>query len=307
MILGDEVVATLLQDAVFAAISASKKVREIYDSGDFGVNMKSDSTPLTKADKISDSEIREQLLHTYIPLMSEEGRMIHYEERANWLLYWLVDPIDGTKEFIKVNGEFTVNIALIEEGYPIIGVICLPSTETLYFAARSVGSYKIPNRALSEIKEYKDCSVEKLLPKALRLPLPYEAEHRYTVVSSRSHLAPEMTSYLEKVRELHPDMLPPIPQGSSKKFCLVAEGTADLYPRITPTSEWDTAAGQAICEFADCVVVTMEKQPKRLIYNKEEMVNPSFIVIKAPQNKHSENPNNYAPEEAKLLKRDEEA
>ena len=221
--------------------------------------------------------------------------------------YWLVDPIDGTKEFIKVNGEFTVNIALIEEGYPIIGVICLPSTETLYFAARSVGSYKIPNRALSEIKEYKDCSVEKLLPKALRLPLPYEAEHRYTVVSSRSHLAPEMTSYLEKVRELHPDMLPPIPQGSSKKFCLVAEGTADLYPRITPTSEWDTAAGQAICEFADCVVVTMEKQPKRLIYNKEEMVNPSFIVIKAPQNKHSENPNNYAPEEAKLLKRDEEA
>ena len=279
MILEDHVVARLLQDAVFATISASRKVREIYDSGDFGVNLKSDSTPLTKADKISDSEIREQLLHTYIPLLSEEGRMVHYEERANWTLFWLVDPIDGTKEFIKENGEFTVNIALIEEGHPIIGVICLPSTETLYFAARSIGSYKIASGALSGFKTYDNCSVEQLLTKAVRLPLPSEAEHRYTVVSSRSHLAPEMAAYLEKVGKEHPDMLPPIPHGSSMKFCLVAEGTADLYPRITPTSEWDTAAGQAICELAGCEVVTMKGfQP--LIYNTETMINPSFIVRK---------------------------
>lgn len=283
MVLSKESVVTLLQDAVYAAISASKKVREIYDSGDFGVNMKSDSTPLTKADKISDSEIRDKLLHTYIPLLSEEGRMVHYEERVNWKLFWLVDPIDGTKEFIKENGEFTVNIALIEEKRPIIGVICLPAIETLYFAARDIGSFKISNRVLSEITSYEDCTVDSLLKKATRLPLPFEGEHRYTVVSSRSHLAKQMASYLEDVKKQHPDMLPPIPQGSSQKFCMVAEGTADLYPRITATSEWDTAAGQAICELAGCEVVGMYTFVP-LTYNTETMINPSFIVRKAKIN-----------------------
>ena len=296
MILEDRVITQLLQDAVYAALSASRKVRNIYDSGDFGVNLKSDSTPLTKADKISDEEIREHLFHTHIPLISEEGRTVHYDERANWRLFWLVDPIDGTKEFIKELGEFTVNIALIEDRLPSIGVICLPSTETLYFAARDIGSYKIESGVLSNFTKYEDCSFEKLQRQAVRLPLPSEADRRYTIVSSRSHLSPEMADYIEKVKIEHPDMLPPIPHGSSMKFCLVAEGFADLYPRITPTSEWDTAAGQAICEQAGYEVVSMASK-KPLIYNTEKMINPAFIVRKR-QSKNTESHDENTNEES---------
>ncbi len=279
MSLDKNVVETLWQDAIFATISASKKVKEIYDSGDFEVNMKSDATPLTKADKIADTEIRERLRHTVIPLLSEEGRVVTYEERAKWSLFWLVDPIDGTKEFIKENGEFTVNVALIEDGRPIIGVICLPSFERLYFAARDFGSFRYEERCIAGLQSYEECAPRELLKRSSQLPLPQESDHRFTVVSSRSHLAKEMSSYFEALRLLHPDMID-IPQGSSKKFCMVAEGTADLYPRRTPTSEWDTAAGQAICELAGCEVVKMFKPHQPINYNKEDMRNPAFYVVK---------------------------
>jgi len=282
MILEKDVLRTLLHDAVYATLLASRKVKEIYDSRDFGVNLKSDSTPLTKADTIADNEIRDSLLHTFIPLLSEERRMVHYEERANWSLYWLVDPIDGTREFIKTNGEFTVNIALIEEGHPVIGVICLPAMQKLYFAARDFGSFRIAGDVLNSLQTKEDCTPEKLIAMAERLPLSKDPKRPYTVVSSRSHLAPEMSEYFEVLRAQHPDMLDPIPRGSSEKFCMVAEGSADLYPRITKTSEWDTAAGQAICELAGCEVVTKDTfEP--LVYNKETMLNPPFIVRRVQQ------------------------
>ncbi len=271
----------LLRDTIAAVYAASREVEKIYNSSDFGVNMKSDSTPLTKADKVSDREIRERLMHTYIPLLSEEGRFVPYEERANWPLFWLVDPIDGTKEFIKKNGEFTVNVALIQNRTPIIGVISLPAHHKLYFAASGVGSYRVENMDFNAHPDPESITLEELLAQGQKLPIPREPGHKFTVVNSRSHLAPEMASYLEKIRSKHPDMDGHHPYGSSLKFCMVAEGSADLYPRITDTYEWDTAAGQAICAFANAEVVTMkekEKEETQLIYNTETMKNPSFVA-----------------------------
>lgn len=268
----------LLLDALYAVCIASREVEKIYNSSDFDVNLKSDATPLTKADKVADSEIRESLMHTYIPLLSEEGRFVSYEERSNWSLFWLVDPIDGTKEFIKKNGEFTVNVALIQNRIPIIGVISLPAHHRLYFAAKGIGSYRIEDFDFNTCSSREGLLLDSFLARAKRLPLEQEKRHAFTVVNSRSHLAPEMAAYLEKIKKEHPDMDGHHPYGSSLKFCMVAEGSADLYPRITPTSEWDTAAGQAICVFAHAEVVSMEKKPEPLVYNTETMINPAFLA-----------------------------
>ena len=281
--LTQETIDLLLGDAVYAVLCASREVEKIYQSSDFGVNLKSKSTPLTKADLISDNEIRARLMHTYIPLLSEEGRTILYEERVNWSLFWLVDPVDGTKEFIKKNGEFTVNVALIENGKPIIGVISVPAIKKLYFAAEGVGSYRMDLKDSDAALSREACSVEQLVKAreitgtVKRLPIEELRPARFSIVYSRSHLSPEMDGYLQEVRKAHPDMEEPKPYGSSLKFCLVAEGSADLYPRITPTSEWDTAAGQAICVYADAEVIDKEKGTP-LTYNTESMENPAFLA-----------------------------
>jgi 3'(2'), 5'-bisphosphate nucleotidase len=262
----------LLLTAINAVIRAGALIMEVYNSGDFQVNLKSDATPLTLADRKANAEIVESLMKTRIPVLSEEGRNLHYEERKGWEYFWLVDPLDGTKEFIKRNDEFTINIALVFNGYPIIGVVYVPVLGQLYFALQGKGSYKVEKieRELGNIPE-----LESVIDKSYKLPLANK-HHIFTVVASRSHPSPEIQDYINKLSQLYGEVKT-ISRGSSLKICMVAEGEADVYPRFGKTSEWDTAAGQAVAENAGCQVISLE-DGKRLVYNKETLDNPWFIV-----------------------------
>jgi len=266
----------LLSEAINAAVRAGKLIIDVYNSNDFQVNLKSDSTPLTLADKLAHEEISKSLSKTRIPLLSEEGRNLHYEERKGWEIFWLVDPLDGTKEFIKRNGEFTVNIALILNNYPILGVVYVPVTGDLYFSLESIGSFKI-----KLIDPYKKISYnfEDLVLTSEKLPI-VTSRSKFTVVGSRSHMSPDTQQYIEKLRAKYGD-LDFKSRGSSLKICMVAEGQADIYPRFGTTTEWDTAAGQAIAEGAGCQVISADLC-KRIAYNKEELDNPWFIVRAKP-------------------------
>jgi len=258
----------LLNTAIIAALEASKAILDIYHSGAFDIEIKGDNSPLTKADKASHNVIMSYLETTGIPVLSEEGRDIPYKERKLWKQLWIVDPIDGTKEFIKRNGEFTVNIALIENQKPIIGVIFVPVTGELYFSSKDLGAYKV---AL----DLEDYDLEALLAKANKLPLQRE-DNTFTIVASRSHMSAETEGYIEKMRDLHGEVNL-ISKGSSLKLCMVAQGTANCYPRFAPTMEWDTAAGQAICEHAGVEVIDWETK-KNMLYNREELLNNWFLV-----------------------------
>ena len=267
----------LLLTGINATIRAGALIMEVYNSNDFQVNLKSDATPLTLADRKAHDEIMVYLTKTRIPVMSEEGRDLHYEERRGWEYFWLVDPLDGTKEFIKRNGEFTVNIALVFNGSPIIGVVYVPVSKQLYFAMQTLGSYRIDN-----IDEEID-SVSKLDELTIREnKLPYKSDKKpLTIVVSRSHTSKETQEFIDKMREEQDD-IELIARGSSLKICMVAEGNADLYPRYGKTTEWDTAAGQAVAEMAGCEVVSLENGEK-ISYNKEDINNPWFIVRRATE------------------------
>ena len=254
--------------AIKAALEAGKKILEIYHSGDFNVELKGDNSPLTKADIAAHHIIKDILKSTKIPLLSEEGKSIAYIDRKDWNQLWIVDPIDGTKEFIKRNGEFTVNIALIENQIPIAGIIFAPVLGDLYFSEAGVGSFKI-NIDLENFDIAKD------LLKADKLPMKRE-DSTFTVVASRSHMSPETEDYVQEMRTLHGDVNL-ISKGSSLKLCMVAEGTANCYPRFAPTMEWDTAAGQAICMYAGLDVIDWETK-KSMLYNREELLNNWFLV-----------------------------
>jgi 3'(2'), 5'-bisphosphate nucleotidase len=264
----------LMIAAIQASIMAGEAILEVYNSDDFQVNLKSDKTPLTLADRQAHEVIKKHLSKTHIPNLSEEGRNLMYDERKSWDLFWLVDPLDGTKEFIKQNGEFTVNIALVENNYPIMGVIYSPIFETLYFGHAKNGSFK-----LSEVKcnEPFMLSFEELIAHSEKLPRIKNKE-RFTITASRSHFTPETEKFVEEKKAEHPD-LEIISKGSSLKMCLIAEGVADVYPRLAQTSEWDTAAGQAIIEGAGMKVISAHTG-ERLHYNKEELNNPWFICTK---------------------------
>jgi len=266
---------SLLIEAVTAAKKAGDAILEVYGSG-FSVEQKEDKSPLTLADRRSHEVISHHLRTAEIislPVLSEEGRNIPYEERKAWEYYWLVDPLDGTKEFIKRNGEFTVNIALMHKNRPVMGVVLLPVKDTLYFAAEGTGAFKLSGS--SEIK--KGIRLEEIIREAISLTVRTKTAKRLcTVIASRSHMSDETSSFIEATRKEYGE-IEIISAGSSLKFCLVAEGTADLYPRFGPTMEWDTAAGQAIVEQAGGTVLTHEtEQPLR--YNKENLLNPWFIV-----------------------------
>lgn len=265
----------LLLTGINATIRAGALIMEVYNSNDFQVNLKSDATPLTLADRKAHEEIMTHLTKTRIPVMSEEGRDLHYEERRGWEYFWLVDPLDGTKEFIKRNGEFTVNIALVFNGAPIIGIVYVPVIKQLYFAMQTLGSFRIDN-----IEEEID-SVDKLDKLTIsENKLPYKPKERpLTIVVSRSHPSKETQEFIDKMREKQ-DNIELIARGSSLKICMVAEGNADLYPRYGKTTEWDTAAGQAVAEMAGCEVVSLEDGEK-VFYNKEDINNPWFIVRRA--------------------------
>lgn len=259
---------TLLDTAISAAIDAGKRIMEIYETEDFGVDFKSDNSPLTKADIASHEIIMEYLKNTGVHVLSEEGKSIPYEERGAWNRLWIVDPIDGTKEFIKRNGEFTVNIALIENQKPIAGVVLVPALGELYFSSTEIGAFKTTNLS-------KDISTEERITQSSKLPIK-EDDRPYTVVASRSHLSQETADFIKELEQKHGEVST-LSKGSSLKLCMVAEGSADCYPRFAPTMEWDTAAGQAICNHSGCTVINWDtKLP--LLYNRVELLNPWFLV-----------------------------
>jgi 3'(2'), 5'-bisphosphate nucleotidase len=269
--------------SIQAAVAAGDAINEIYRSEDFGVEYKTDKSPLTIADQKSHEIITKALRGYDIPILSEEGQNMPYAQRKNWERFWMVDPLDGTKEFIKRNGEFTVNIALIENNRPVLGTIFVPDKNTLYFASQNFGAYKLEDGPFSELLESRPDSQEKTsalleqtMRQSTRLPVTDPQRSSLTIVGSRSHKNTELEAYVEEKRKTFGDV-EFISAGSSLKICLVADGRADLYPRLGPTMEWDTAAGQAIAEAAGADVYQYETQ-KPLIYNKEDLHNPWFIV-----------------------------
>ncbi len=274
-----------------ASIEAGDAILDVYNS-DFGVTHKKDSSPLTLADERSHEIISKYLVGFDIPILSEEGESVSFATRKTWDTLWIVDPLDGTKEFVKRNDEFTVNIALVEKQMPVLGVILVPVKKVLYFAAHGFGSYKLN---VDELDLRKDLSLETIIGHSISLPaislpaisLPDEKavsgerdmeKRPYTIVGSRSHSTAELDEFVEKKRVEYGNV-DFISAGSSLKICLVAEGMADIYPRLGPTMEWDTAAGQAIAENAGFKMFCHDTG-KPLVYNKEDLLNPWFIVKK---------------------------
>lgn len=246
----------MIEEIIKIAKQAGVNILEYYDE-EIEVTHKDDESPLTKADLAAHHEIVNGLrsIDSETPIISEESGVPEYEERKDWNRFWIVDPLDGTKEFIKKNGEFTVNIALIENGEPILGVVYTPAMELTYYAEKGKGAFKQngtqePERIFSE-------RADKSKP--------------LSMIESRSHGSSELEEYLEKENL---NIVKRIKSGSSLKICLVAEGKADFYPRMAPTMEWDVAAG-------DCVYRNSAKNgqhPSELSYNKENLLNPSFIL-----------------------------
>jgi 3'(2'), 5'-bisphosphate nucleotidase len=258
----------LLETAIKASLEAGKRIMEIYENEDFEVDFKGDDSPLTKADLASHEIIMEYLKETGISVLSEEGKDLSYDERKDWKQLWIVDPIDGTKEFIKRNGEFTVNIALVRNQKPVLGVIYVPVLKELYFASKDLGSFKLGN-----ITEYSE--LEEVIAHAIKLPIAIDNK-KYTVVASKSHLSPETKEYIASLEKQY-GKVETISKGSSLKLCMVAEGQADQYPRFAPTMEWDTAAGQAICTYAGKTVLDWNTK-EEMLYNREQLLNNWFLV-----------------------------
>ena len=253
-----------IQDIVKIAQAAGEKILEVYGREDFGTRLKSDDSPLTEADLAAHHMIVDGLksLDDSIPVLSEESADIDWDSRRQWQKYWLVDPLDGTKEFIKRNGEFTVNIALIENNQPVAGVVYAPVLETTYFAD-ATGAYK-----LTQAKD----SAEKIQVK------PHIDGETWKVVGSRSHAGDSLKAYLETLGEHEM-----VSMGSSLKLCLVAEGAAHIYPRLGPTSEWDTAAAHAVVNAAGGEVVHADSGEPLQYNTKESLLNPFFIVQPKPE------------------------
>jgi len=251
-----QIKSDLIEQLIGISKEAGKAILEVYNS-DFDYELKEDLSPLTKADTLSHNIICERLevLTPDIPILSEENSNIPFDVRTLWKQYWLVDPLDGTKEFIKKNGEFTVNIALIENNTPIFGIIHVPVTNETYWGSSTKGSFYIK----SNNQETK-LSVEKKIRNQVR------------IVASRSHPSKMLDALLEEIGEYKI-----ITKGSSLKFCLIAKGQADIYPRLGPTSEWDIAAGHAIVKFAGGSLLTIERKPMQ--YNlTENNLSPYFVV-----------------------------
>lgn len=264
----------LLPEQFNAAVRAGAAIMKIYkNSDDYDISLKSDHTPITIADRMAHNTIKESLGSTRIPILSEEGRQMLYDERRNWELFWLVDPLDGTVEFIKGNNEFTVNIALMENNICISSVVYVPYHNKMYIAERGRGAWVMHDVVPDSEASY---SYEQIYTSIVRLPLPESTHSNYRVAVSRSHQTEETHAHINSLRREHPD-LEIIEQGSSYKFCLLAEGTVDYYIRTTTTSEWDTAAGELILLEAGGITRAYPSG-EELRYNKEELDNPWFIA-----------------------------
>lgn len=261
---------SLLELAIKAAIKAGAKIEDIYKNDDFELEIKDDNSPLTKADKAANTIIIDFLKTTSIPIISEENKAIAYEKRRHWETCWIVDPLDGTKEFLKKNDEFTVNIALVENEKPILGVIFSPISKELFYAnVREKKAYKVNlNRHDDASTNWFDANFE-IIPEK-------RDNTKVKVIGSRSHMNDTTKIFMEKLKGHYPS-IDIISKGSSLKFCLLAEGKADIYPRFAPTMEWDTAAGQAICEAVGIHVIS-KNTFEDLRYNKPILLNGDFIV-----------------------------
>ena len=285
-----------------AALRAGDAALLIYER-DFDVEFKDDKSPLTEADKAAHHIIADALADTGLPVLSEESKTVPYDERKNWARFWLVDPLDGTKEFIKKNGEFTVNIALIENGRPVLGVVYAPVLQTVYY-----GIGQSAEGAEQGAWKAVDCAgkaVNEILESATPCPMPHApGSAALRVVASRSHMNSETEAFIADLEKQH-GAVELVSSGSSLKLCMVAEGSADIYPRIAPTMEWDTAAAQAVVEAAggrvdqyDPAVPAVSylhgtldvegrtshstshipHSTEALVYNKPDLLNPSFVV-----------------------------
>lgn len=248
---------SLLNLAIDASLKACAEIIDVYNSGDFQAEAKGDNSPLTQADKRAHHVINQMLVSTGFPVLSEEGRSIPFDERKSWPYFWMVDPLDGTKEFIKRNGEFTVNIALIHEQKPVLGVVAVPVNGDVYYAVKGKGAYL--RRDGKDAKLSKRDAID-LKAAGLR------------VVGSRSHMSKETEEFIGKLSDATL-----VAAGSSLKFLILAEGKADIYPRFGPTMEWDTAAAHIIVQETGMDVRQWGSE-ESLVYNKENLLNPNFIV-----------------------------
>lgn len=246
-----------IQIIVAIARKAGGVIMDVYGR-DFDVEIKNDNSPLTEADRKANEIISEGLnnLIVKLPILSEEGREVPYDERKEWEYFWMVDPLDGTKEFINKNGEFTVNIALIHNGVPVIGVVYAPALDEMYWAKQGEGAYKDGQR--------------------LPLTTNEDPSKLLRVVASKSHLSTETQDYIDRLAATT-ETIECISKGSSLKLCMVAEGSADVYPRLAPTMEWDTAAADAVVREAGKMTFKQDAE-RPLRYNKENLLNPWFIV-----------------------------
>jgi 3'(2'), 5'-bisphosphate nucleotidase len=247
---------SLLEKAIQASEKACIEILEVYNSGDFQAELKGDNSPLTLADKKAHDAITSILQSLNLPILSEEGKEISYDERKTWEYFWMVDPLDGTKEFLKRNGEFTVNIALIHKTKAVLGVVAVPVTGDIYYASEQ-GAF------------IKRKGVVKKLAYRGRINLQQPG---LRVVASRSHLNTDTQQFIDALQQ--PSL---VSSGSSLKFMLLAEGAADVYPRHAPTMEWDTAAAHAIVN-AVGLKVPKQGSSEELTYNKENLLNPGFLV-----------------------------
>ncbi len=254
--------------AMKASILAGIEILKVYETG-FDIEYKADNSPLTTADKIANDIIVKALEQTPYPILSEESKEIDFNIRKHWSRYWLVDPLDGTKEFISKNGEFTVNIALIENRKPVLGIIYAPVSGDLYYGISGEGAYKWN---IFNLENFDAKFMEKI-----KIPC-VDKQQGFRVVASRSHMNSETVEYIDNIKKNKPN-LELVTKGSSLKLCLIAEGNADIYPRFGPTMEWDIATGHAIVEASGGRL--MNADGSEFLYNKENLLNPYFIAERA--------------------------
>jgi len=249
-----------------AALKAGEKTLKYYRT-ELDVTKKADDSPLTCADLESNKAINECLAVSEIPILSEENDTISWTTRKKWNTYWLIDPLDGTKEFIHKRDEFTINIALIENNSPVLGVVYAPALNLLYYGMEEKGSFKAAASAGYTVEEVKKCSVP------IFVGFSFE---RLRIITSRSHFSTETNLFIDGLKKYAPvEKLNSM--GSSLKLCMVAEGSADIYPRYGPTMEWDTAAGHAVVVNAGGTIIELTEF-HTLLYNKKDLHNPHFIV-----------------------------
>lgn len=258
----------LLLTAIKAALKASVDILKIYNSA-FAVEMKEDKSPLTAADKASHTIISKELEASGIPILSEEGQFISYHTRNEWSQFWMVDPLDGTKEFIRRNGEFTINIAFMEKNLPTMGVIHIPVKDVLY-ASDGASLFRIENASTQNI------TVNTLQNFHIHPTLQNVNTETVRVLASRSHMSVETSDFVKSLEKQYSG-IELVSAGSALKFCLLAEGNADVYPRFAPTMEWDTAAGHALLKSVgrNILLVTSGLE---MTYNKPSLVNDWFIA-----------------------------